>query len=433
MSGGEFSLIFLVAFFICLAFSIPVTFSLGACGMLILFISSAPPSILIKSMMSPFESYTLYALFLFTMMGCVFAKTGIARLLIDALKPIIRRVKGGLAVLAVLSSAGFSTLTGSANATCATISKLLGPIMMEEDYPGDFAAATIAAASPLGQLIPPSTTCIVLGASMGISVGTMFMVDLSIGLIVTVLLSLLVYIISARRHFGVNVEKSGLREILKSSLKALPLLSAPIVVLGGLYSGIFTATEAGAVGAAHSLLLAICYRRLTLKLFFEVIADTAATTAMVMMVISASYIVSATMSLTGITTAFVKFLVSMSSTSVYPGLTFLVIMLLITGMFIDLTSLCIVLAPAAALALVPLGVNVYHLASIFLVTDLIGIITPPVGIALFTASQVMGRKVLDVTREVIPYIGLYCIVTFALIFIPDMTLWVPKLLGMNLR
>ena len=281
MTGGILAMVFFGLFFAFLLMGVPITLSLGVGGLAALVMSGSRMTLLVKSMFSPFESFTLLAIFLFTMMGVVYQKSGMASLLCDALMPVIGRVKGGLALVMVYGSAMFGALTGSANATCATFTKLLGPEMVRTGYPRDWTAAVIASASPLGQLIPPSMTCIVLGVTTGTSIGTLFMVDLAIGILTLIALTAVILFVAHKHNFGGDTHRYTFAEAMGAVVRMLPLVSVPVIVLGGMYGGIFTATEAGAIGSFASIILAACYRKMSFQAFYEIIIDSAATTAMV--------------------------------------------------------------------------------------------------------------------------------------------------------
>ncbi|MBS4960697.1 MAG: TRAP transporter large permease [Clostridiales bacterium] len=432
MSSGLLALTFFIVFFVFLFLGVPITFSLGASGVACLFASGMKMSLAIKSVFSGFDSFTLLAIFLFTLMGVIYQKTGMANLLINALKPGIGRRKGGLALVATYASAIFGALTGSANATCATFATMLGPEMVENGYPDDWTAATIAAASPLGQLIPPSVTCIVLGVATGTSIGTLFIVDLSIGLITLVFLTVTILWMATKRKLGGSDKVYTKKEKIQALVQMIPLISVPVIVIGGMYSGVFTATEAGAIGSALSMILACCYRTLTFKKLYEIFIDAGKTTATVLLLCATSYVISYVMSMSGLTQYFIDFLTNISANSAILGMLFLLFVLLIMGCFIDLIVLCIILAPTAVTALAPFGINAYHICAIFLIGNLIGIITPPVGVSLFIASSSLKVKMEKISRQVIPYVIMYIILTLCIIFVPDLVLTLPRLLGMTL-
>ena len=355
MSTGILALIFFVSFFVMLFWGTPITYALGGAGTLAMLAAGMKMSLVIKSVLSGFSSFTLLAIFLFTLMGVIYQKTGLASLLVDALKPSVGKRRGGLALIAVYASAIFGALTGSANATCATFSKLLGPEMVDNGYPDDWTAATIAACAPLGQLIPPSVTCIVLGVATGLSIGSLFIVDLSIGLLTVVFLTVAIVYMSIRHGFGGSDRVFTAKEKRDAFLRFLPLVSVPVIVIGGMYGGIFTATEAGAIGSAFSFVLALIYRRLNLKIVVEIFSDAGKTAATVLLLCASSYVISYVMSMSGMTKFFVNMLTDICNISPMLGMLFLLAVLLVMGCFIDLIVLCIILAPRPLRRWHPLG------------------------------------------------------------------------------
>ena len=426
--------LFFVLFFIFVLLGIPITFSLGLSGLIALLLGGAKLSLAFKAVFMPYASFTMLAIYLFMCMGIVFQKTGLASLLIDAFEPLIGRVKGGLAIVNVLASAFFGTLTGSANATAATFSRLMGPEMMKRGYPKPFVASVIAASAPLGSFIPPSITGIVLSVATNTSVITNFIVGAAIGLIVITILVLTILVFTHRSKgysFSSLEVRYSRKEIIIRIIKAIPLITVPLVVLGGIYFGVFSVTEGGAAGCLAAFILTIVYRRLSIKLLYEILLESAAGTGMVMLLVGVSYLMSYTMSLTGLNKVFIDMLRSIAlTTSPYVALLVLVAILLALGCFIDVIVLCIAMAPFATLALVPLGVNVYHINALFLTGNLIGNVTPPVGTVLFITLQSLNEKMENVVKALIPFIVAYITVYLMITFIPELILWLPRLLGL---
>ncbi len=432
---GALITLFFVQFFIFVFLGVPITFSLGLSGLITLLLGGAKLSLAFKAVFMPYASFTMLAIYLFMCMGIVFQKTGLASLLIDALEPLVGRVKGGLAIVNVLASAFFGTLTGSANATAATFSRLMGPEMIRRGYPKPFVVSVIAASAPLGSFIPPSITGIVLSVATNTSVLTNFMAGAAVGfLVITALILMILAIVYRGRG---NAFSSGLevrysrKEIAMRVVKASPLFTVPLMVLGGIYFGVFSVTEGGAAGCLAAFLLALAYRRLNIKLLYEILLESAAGTGMVMLLVGVSYLMSYTMSLTGLNKSFIDMLRFVGSTmSPYVALLVLACILLALGCFIDVIVLCIAMAPFAVLALVPLGVNIYHINALFLTGNLIGNVTPPVGTVLFIALQSLKEKMESVIKALIPFIIAYIIIYLMITFIPELVLWFPRLLGL---
>ncbi len=425
-------LIFFVIFFGCLFIGVPLTFSMGSASAVILLMSGLKASIILKSIFAPFISHSLLAIFLFTLMGIIFERTGMATMLINAIMPIIGRLRGGLALVVVYASAMFGALTGSANATCVTFCNLMGPDMMKKGYPGDWTAAVIASAAPLGSLIPPSIACIVLGVAAGISISDLFIIDFAIGLMTILGLTILILAVATKNKYGGSTETYTLAEKFKYIGRAIPLIAVPVTIIGGMYGGVFTPTEAGAIGSLLSLIMAAIYGRLNLGVFHRIMIDTAKTTAIILFLIATSYILSYAMSFTGITQMFMDYLVEISTGNPVWGLLFLLLILLLAGCFIDTITLCVVLTPTAVAALVPLGINPFHIAALFLISNLAGGITPPVGTYLFSSSYILKQPIEKISRAIIPFVVTYLIITVIVTVFPDSFLWLPRLLDLNI-
>jgi len=426
-------LLIIVAFFailfLLMLLGIPISISLGVSGLIISLMGGAKITLIFTTFFEAFNSFALIAIFLFSLMGILFQKTGLATLLIDAIEPIVGRVRGGLALVDIISSALFGTLTGSANATAATFSRLLGPEMIKRGYPKNFVTAVIASSALLGAFIPPSTPGLIVAVTTNTSVVTTFMIGAAIGFMVISALSMVVLIIAYKNNYGGVEKKYTAREIVLKIIKALPLMVPPIVLLGGIYFGVFSVTEGGVAGCLATIVLAIAYRRLSLKILYESLIEASTLTGVIMFLIATSYLISIPMSLTGLNNAIINWLISIAKTSSpYISLLVIGIILLILGCFIDTLPLIIAFAPLSVAALTPLGISPYHINALFLVGNLVGTITPPVGSVLFTTLYGMNEKLENVFKPVLPFVIAYTIIYFIIILVPDTYLWLPRLL-----
>jgi len=426
---------FFAVFFLFAFAGVPLAFSLGISSIIVaLVVGGVSPYLLVKAFYYPFQSFSLVAIYLFVAMGIIFYRTGLASLLVDSLRPLIGRKRYGLPLLAVLTSAIFGLLTGSAVATAATMGTFIGREMEKRGYPKAFTAAVIANAAPLGALIPPSIPALVLAISTNTSVLTNFAVVGAIGIELTILLSIAVIILSQRRKYGIIEERAYTRrEVIINALKALSIAIVPISVLGSIYSGLLSVSEAGAAGVVSGLLLAAAYRRLNLRILYDILKDSAISTASVFLLISASYMVSYVWGISKVYVALNNAFASLAVIS--PLLTLLAVagFLLVMGMFIDLIIFNITLAPIIVAILRPLDINPYHINAIFALGNLIGTVTPPVGTVLAMACKVLDASIdADIIREtwllLVPSIVIWILV----IFVPQASLWLPQLLGLRL-
>ncbi|WP_276813715.1 TRAP transporter large permease [Desulfurococcus amylolyticus] len=390
-----------------------------------------PDAIVFSSYLFSTLFMTSMGVYLFVLMGTVFEKAGLTEVIVDALEPLVGRVKGGLAVVTVLGCTFFGLLTGAVAATAA-FSRIMGPEMEKRGYPRECVAAILAASAPLGAFIPPSIPAIIIATSTGTSVLTMFMVGGAIGIIVMVALIILALATSYIKGYGGVEKRFTVREVFIRVIKALPLLAVPLLVLAGIYLGVFSVTEAGALGALGAFMVAACYRRLTVRKIIDILLESGRSTAVVMLMISTSYILNYTWSLTGINNSMLQFFVNISKTySPYVSLTVLAIILAILGMFFDVIVLAVAWGATIMSAFTPYGISPYHIGALFLFGVLLGTATSPVGAAVFVVSDSLKVKIEEIFKGIIPFVLLYIVLYIILIFIPETSLWLPRLLGLT--
>lgn len=423
------AILFLIILIGLILLGVPVTFSIGLTSILYMLLYRIDIGTVYRAIMIPLQSFPLLGVFLFTFMGVVFEKAKLTEIIVDAIQPLVGRVKGGLGVVVALGCAFYGLLTGAVAATAAAFSRMLGPEMERRGYPREYVAALLSSSAPLGAFIPPSIPAIIIAVSIGGSVLTMFLVGASLGLVVLLGLIIVNLAISHLKGFG-RVEKVYTRrEILINIAKALPLLAVPLSVLGGIYLGVFSVTEAGALGAIGALIVAIAYRRLKPHMLVEIFIESGKTTAVVMLMIATSYILSFTWSLSGINNALLGFFVGIARTySPLISLTILAVLLFILGMFFDVIVLAIAWGSVIVSALSPYGINLYHIGGLFLMGVLIGTATPPVGAGVFVVSGSLKIEIERILKGMKWFLVLYFILYVLAIYVPDLSLWLPKLL-----
>ncbi|MEL9908723.1 MAG: TRAP transporter large permease subunit [Desulfurococcus sp.] len=425
------AILFIIVLLLLILIGIPVTISIGLSSIIFLILYGKSLANAVTAMMIPLQSFPLLGVYLFVLMGTVFEMAGLTEVIVDALEPLVGKMKGGLAVVTILGSAFFGLLTGAVAATAAAFSRIMGPEMEKRGYPREYVAAVLAASAPLGAFIPPSIPAIIIATSTGTSVLTMFMVGGAIGIIVMVALIILVLVTSYIKGYGGVEKRFTTREVFTRVIKALPLLLVPLLVLAGIYLGVFSVTEAGALGALGALMVAACYRRLTVRKVINILLESGRSTAVVMLMISTSYILNYTWSLTGINNSMLQFFINISKTySPYVSLTVLAIILAILGMFFDVIVLSIAWGATMMSAFAPYGISPYHIGAIFLFGVLLGTATPPVGAAVFVVSDSLKVKE-EIFKGIIPFVILYMILYIIVVFVPEASLWLPRLLGLT--
>lgn len=426
------AILFIIVLLLLILIGIPVTFSIGLSSIIFLILYGKSLTNAITAMMIPLQSFPLLGVYLFVLMGTVFEKAGLTEVIVDALEPLVGKMKGGLAVVTVLGSAFFGLLTGAVAATAAAFSRIMGPEMEKRGYPREYVAAVLTASAPLGAFIPPSIPAIIIATSTGTSVLTMFMVGGAIGIIVMVALIILVLVTSYIKGYGGIEKRFTTREVFIRVMKALPLLGVPLLVLAGIYFGVFSVTEAGALGALSAFIVAACYRRLALRKIIDILLESGRSTAVVMLMISTSYILNYTWSLTGINNSMLQFFINISKTfSPYISLTVLAIILAVLGMFFDVIVLAIAWGGIIMSAFTSYGFNPYHIGALFLFGVLLGTATPPVGAAVFVVSDSLKVKIEEIFKGIRPFVILYILLYIIVVFVPEVSLWLPRLLGLT--
>lgn len=423
------AILFLLILVLIILLGIPVTYALGITSILFLILYGKSLSIIISAIMIPLSSFPFLGVFLFVLMGVVFEKTGLTEVIVDAIEPLVGRVKGGLGIVVTAGCAFYGLLTGSVAATAAAFSRLMGSEMEKRGYPREFAAAVITASAPLGAFIPPSIPAIVIATATGTSVFTMFMVGAALGIVVMFSLIILILLVSYIKGYGGIEKKFTLKEILIRVAKATPLVAVPIGVLGGIYLGVFSVTEGGAFGCVIAFIVAALYKRLRLGTIREIFIESTKSTAVVMLLISTSYILNFTWSLTGINNSLLEFFkIVAASYSPQVSLTVLALILFILGMFFDVIVLAVAWGSVVISAFAPYGINPYHINSLFLMGILIGTVTPPVGAGLFVVSDTLKISIERMAKALISFVVLYAALYILAVYVPDLSLWLPRLL-----
>jgi C4-dicarboxylate transporter DctM subunit len=425
------AIVFIAILLLLILLGVPVTFSIGITSVLFLVAYGKSLTAAVTAMMIPLQSFPLLGVFLFILMGTVFEKTGLTTVIVDALEPLVGRIRGGLGVVTAVGCAFFGLLTGAVAATAAAFSKIMGPEMERRGYPKEYTAAVLTSSAPLGAFIPPSIPAIVIATSTGTSVLTMFMVGATLGIVVLAALVVLIVLTSYLRGYGGIERRYTRRDVVTRVARALPLLAVPLSVLAGIYLGVFSVTEAGALGALGAFLVALLYRRLSPRLVLDIVIESGRSTAVVMLMIATSYILNYTWSLTGINNSLLQFFVGLSRQySPYVSLTVLALILAVLGMFFDVIVLAIAWGSVVISAFAPYGISPYHINALFLFGVLLGTATPPVGAGVFVVSDSLKIRIEDILRGMKYFIALYVVLYIAVVYVPELSLWLPKLLGM---
>ncbi len=386
-------------------------------------------SLLYRNIYNGIDSFPLMAIPFFMLAGELMNKGGITHRLVEFSQKMIGHVRGGLAQVNIMSSMLFAGLSGSAVADTTALGSMLIPAMEKNGYKRKFAAAVTAASSVIGPIIPPSGIMIIYSYVMGESVAALFLAGIIPGILVGLGLMSVVSLIARRGSLPPATQRATWRERGNSFVKAILPLLTPIIILGGILSGVFTPTEAAAVAAAYALFIGLFVLR-TLK-FSDlpmVFTKSALTSAVVLLLVGAAVAFKTVVSLSHAAEQLAEFVLSLTSDPLI--LLFLInILLFIVGMFLDAGPAIIILGPILGPIFIDLGVHPVHFAIIMSVNLTVGLATPPMGLVLFVASSVSGEKVETIAKTILPFLAVEVFVIFLITYVPQISMALPVFFG----
>ena len=424
-------LILFLLLFLFMFIGVPIAISLGLSGALtiLLFSPDSVRSLAIK-LFETSEAYTLLAIPFFLLSGAFMTTGGVARRLIDFANACVGHIRGGLAIAAVLACMLFAALSGSSPATVAAVRSIAIAGMVRSGYPQAFGAGIVCNAGTLGILIPPSIVMVVYAAATETSVGKLFIAGVVPGLLLGLILMVVIYIVARVKKLPA-MPRVSLREWLASARKALWGLLLMVIILGGIYSGAFTPTEAAAVAAVYSAFVALfVYRDMRLSECPKVLLESGKLTIMLMFIIANAMLFAHVLTTEQIPQSIASWVTELGLS---PWMFLLVvnIVLLIAGNFMEPSAIILILAPIFFPIAMELGIDPIHLGIIMVVNMEIGLITPPVGLNLFVTSAVTGMPLGATIRAALPWLMILLVFLIIVTYIPAVSLALPNWLGMS--
>lgn len=420
---GSFGLLMLLGVPIAFAIGIATTFTF------LLFMGVEQSLFIVaQQMASGLDSFTLLAIPFFILAGNIMNRGGIALRLINFAKVLGGRLPGALAHCNVIANMMFGSISGSAVASAAAVGGVMAPLQRKEGYDPAFSAAVNIASCPTGLLIPPSATLIVYSLiTGGTSIAALFVAGYVPGILMGLGLMVVAGVIAKRRGYPV-APRPSLNEVLTSARDAALPLGLIVIVMGGIISGVFTATEASAAAVLYTLVLALVwYREITVKDLPAILIESAVTTSVVLLMIGASIAMSRVMAFGGIPFAISDFLLGLSDNPIAILLA-INVALLIVGTFMDMTPALLIFTPIFMPVVKGLGMDPVHFGIVMTLNLCIGICTPPVGSALFVGCSVGGTSIAKVIRPLLPFYGLLFTLLMLVTYVPEISLFLPRLL-----
>ncbi|QKS72345.1 TRAP transporter large permease [Paenalkalicoccus suaedae] len=420
--------ILLILMIILLFMSTPIFVALGLSSFIaVLFASDIQPMILIQRLFGGLDQFALMALPFFILAANIMDVGGLSDRILRWSRALVGHVTGGVAMTTQVASMFFGALSGSSPATVIAIGKIMYPELLRGKYPASFSSGLMASAGAVSLIIPPSITLIIFGSVTGVSISSLFMAGIGAGLIFGI--SSIIYIyFYAKKHNLPRDKRASLREFLLSTLSAFWALLIPVIILGGIYSGIFSPTEAAGVSAVYALFVSVViYREMTIKKFYDVLVSSAVTTAQVLVLVSAAQILGWVLTRGGIPQQISAF-ISENFTSIILFLLVLNLVLLVFGMFMEGVAAIIIMAPLVFPAAVSLGIDPVHLGIIMISNLAIGMYTPPFGINIFVAQSISKINMIQMMPGLIRFFGVNLVALAIITYIPDASLFLVNIL-----
>ncbi len=418
-----FSLIFLFAI------NTPIAIAIGAASILgILVQKDFQLMVVVQRMFSGTDSFHLMAVPLFMFVGVIMEAGGISRRIIDFANALVGWLPGGLAAVAIVSAMFFAGISGSAAADTVAVGAILIPAMKKSGYDSDFAAAVQASGGSIGVIIPPSIPMIIFGFLTGASIGQLFAGGILPGVLIGITLVGVSTVISRRKGY-VATTSFSIIQVWQNLKRATLALVAPVIILGGILFGIFTATESAAVAVVYALVIGMfVYRKIKPKDLVRLFRDGAITSSIVMFIISTASVFGWIAAIENIPVRLAGSLLGMTAS---PVVLLLIInfVLLIAGTFVETTAALILLVPMITAMLPSLGIDLVQLGVIVVTNLAIGMLTPPMGICLIVSCSISGDSLGAISRRILPFLAILLVDLLIITFYPPITMWMARMVA----
>ncbi|WP_348775079.1 TRAP transporter large permease subunit [Psychrobacillus sp. NEAU-3TGS] len=417
-------------FFLLLFLNMPIAVALGLSTAATLLIFDLPIQSLPSTMFSSLTKFTLLAIPFFFLAGLILEKAGISRRLIHLAQTLTGHYTGGLAIVSVVAATFFAAISGSGPATMAAVGSIIIPAMVKAGYRSDMSGGLLATAGGIGIILPPSIAYIVYGVIAEVSIGELFIAGIIPGLLMALALIITSYFIAKKEKIP-TIPKASNKEIWAAFKDAIWGLLAPIIILGGIYTGIFTPTESAVVAVFYGLFVGIfIYKEIQIKKLPAILLESAKTTSMIMLIIASASTFAWLITVEGIATDVAEALMSVADNK-FTMLLIITIILLIAGMFVDAISAFYIFLPIFLPITMAMGIDPVHFGILMTLNLAIGLVTPPVGLDLFVASGLTGLSLKQISIGVIPFVLVAIVVLLLVTYIPAISLWLPELLNMR--
>ncbi|NPA15111.1 MAG: TRAP transporter large permease [Deferribacteres bacterium] len=414
------------AFIVLILIGLPIAVAIGLSGTIVLMLRGFPLMLVPQRMFASIDTFALVAVPFFILAGDIFAKGQISKRLVDFVDSLLGFIKGGLSIVVVVGAMFFAGISGSAAADTAAIGAALLPEMKRKGYKTDYSAALIATAGTIGVVIPPSVPMIIYAMLADQSVAKLFIGGFVPGILMGAALIAFAIYIAYKYNYprGAGFDLKRVKETFFSSFFAL---LTPFIILGGIFSGVFTPSEAAAIAVDYALIIALFfYREISVKDLYEIFAKSAMTTALVLLIISTSGIFSWVLASERLPQIIAGKLLSLTN-SKFLILLIIDFLIIAAGTFMETASALVILTPVFLPVVEALHINLVHFGLIMVTGLAIGMVTPPVAICLYVASSIANISLERISRAVLPMVALLIVILLLITYVPELVLLLPKL------
>ncbi|HXK90300.1 MAG TPA: TRAP transporter large permease, partial [Thermosynergistes sp.] len=420
--------ILLATLVICFAINVPIGFALAIAALFaMIFSGNLPLTLIPMRMVAGANSFPLLAIPFFMLAGAIMERGGVSRRIVELASTLVGHVRGGLAAVSIVGCTFFAAISGSTPATAAAIGNLTIPEMEKRGYERSYAAAVVAAAACLGVIIPPSITMVIFGVTANVSVGKLLIGGIVPGCFLSVLLLFMNRYMSGKLGYPTE-ERHSWKERLRTLADASWGLMMPIIILGGIMSGVFTPTESSAIAVVYGLIVSFfVYRELTLKDLVPIFYKASLNSAMIMLLIAAANPFGWLMTVEQVPTIVSHSILSFS-TNKYVIYFLMLVIYLILGTFMETAAIILLIVPVFAPIAEQVGIDLVQFGVITVISLAIGMATPPVGISLFACCSIANVSMGEITKKILPFLIVMMLGLFFLAYVPVITTFLPNLL-----
>ena len=422
------TLVLLGSFAVLLILGIPISVSLGVSSILALLASGMGVGMIATNVFAAISKFVLLAIPFFIVAGNIMEKTGISHRLINLAQAFVGHKRGGLPIVCVIVSCFFAAISGSGPATVAALGPIIIPAMVKAGYKASHTAALIAITGAIGVIIPPSTSMVIYASITGVSVGKMFMAGIIPGILMGTLLAI-EFIRETKKDNIIMLPKASNRERWISLKESLAGLMMPVIILGGIYGGIFTPTEAAAVSAVYGLLVGVfIYKNVTFKMLYDIFVDSVAQSGVIMFIIACASLFAWVINVAGIGNLVQNAIIQFADGNWIVFMIIVNVTLLIAGCFIDVVSSFYIFTPIFYPIALQMGYDPILLGIVMVMNTAVGLATPPVGANLYVACSIADVSVLDISKRILGLVIVSVIALLLVTYIPQITLFLPGLM-----